>query len=122
MSFQTELQNVVSQVDGAVACSVMGFDGITVETVQANEQTSGELELSTTWVEFANILTQLKNAAQVLKTGGVNEVSIHAENVVTLMRLVSPEYFLVLALKPDGNFGRGRFALRVAAPKVKAEL
>jgi hypothetical protein len=31
-----------------------------------------------------------------------------------LMRLLSREYFVVLALKPDGNLGRGRFELRKA--------
>jgi len=39
-----------------------------------------------------------------------------------LMRLVSPEYFLVLAMKPEGNYGKGRYVLRITAPKVKAEL
>ena len=38
------------------------------------------------------------------------------------MRLLTPEYFLVLALKADGNYGKERYALRLAAPKVKAEL
>lgn len=120
MSFLPHLESVVSSVDGAVACSVMGFDGIAVETHQADA--ANDLELQTAWVEFANVLTQLKTAAEQLKTGAVQEVSIQSDNVHTLMRLVTPEYFLVLALKPEGNFGKGRYALRIAAPKVKAEL
>ena len=28
----------------------------------------------------------------------------------------------VLALKPDGNYGKGRYVLRITAPKLKAEL
>jgi hypothetical protein len=47
---------------------------------------------------------------------------VSSEKVVTLMRLVSPEYFLVLAMKPEGNYGKGRYILRITAPKVKAEL
>jgi len=38
----------------------MGFDGIAVETHQAPD--AGDLELQTAWVEFANVLTQLKSA------------------------------------------------------------
>jgi len=38
------------------------------------------------------------------------------------MRLVSPDYFLVLALGSSGNYGKGRYALRIAAPRVNAEL
>lgn len=120
MSFLTHLESVVQQVDGALACSVMGFDGISVETYQKEE--AAELELSGAWVEYANLLTQLKHAAETLKTGTVQEVSVNSESVLTLMRLVSPDYFLVLALRADGNYGKGRYVLRVTAPKIRAEL
>ncbi len=120
MSFLTHLESVVSQVDGALACSVMGFDGISVETHQIED--AADLELTNTWVEYANVLTQVKAAAELLKTGAVTELSINSEKVITLMRLVTPEYFLVLALRPTGNYGKGRYVLRLAAPKVQAEL
>lgn len=120
MSFRSHLESVVNQVDGALACSVMGFDGISVETYQKDE--AGELELNGAWVEYANLLTQLKNAADVLKTGAVTELSVNSEKVLTIIRMVSPEYFLVLALKAEGNYGKGRYVLRVTAPKVRAEL
>jgi predicted regulator of Ras-like GTPase activity (Roadblock/LC7/MglB family) len=120
MSFLNQLESVVSQVDGALACTIMGFDGIAVETHQVDS--AAELDLASAWVEFANVLTQLKSAAEQLKTGAVSEVSINTDKVIALMRLVSPEYFLVLALKPDGNYGKGRYVLRLAAPKLRAEL
>jgi predicted regulator of Ras-like GTPase activity (Roadblock/LC7/MglB family) len=120
MSFLAHLQSVVSQVDGSLACSVMGFDGIAVETHQIDG--SDDLELSNVWIEYANILTQVKAAAGLLKTGMVTELCINSEKVLTVMRLVSPEYFLVLALKPEGNYGKGRYVLRLTAPKVNAEL
>jgi predicted regulator of Ras-like GTPase activity (Roadblock/LC7/MglB family) len=120
MSFRTHLESVVNQVDGALACSVMGFDGISVETYQKDE--AGELELTGAWVEYANMLTQLKNAAEVLKMGAVTELSVNSEKVLTILRMVSPEYFLVLALKAEGNYGKGRYVLRITAPKVRAEL
>ncbi len=91
-----------------------------METYQKDE--AGELELNGAWVEYANLLTQLKNAADVLKTGAVTELSVNSEKVLTIIRLVSPEYFLVLALKAEGNYGKGRYVLRITAPKVRAEL
>ncbi|ADO74196.1 roadblock/LC7 domain-containing protein [Stigmatella aurantiaca] len=120
MSFRAHLESVVNQVDGALACSVMGFDGISVETYQKDD--AAELELAGAWVEYANLLTQLKNAAEVLKTGVVTELSVNSEKVLTLIRMVSPEYFLILALRAEGNYGKGRYVLRVTAPKVRAEL
>jgi predicted regulator of Ras-like GTPase activity (Roadblock/LC7/MglB family) len=120
MSFKAHLESVVSQVDGALSCSVMGFDGIAVESHQVPG--TDELELTNTLVEFTNVLSQLKGAAELLKTGGVQEVSINTEKVLTLMRLITPEYFIVLALKPEGNYGKGRYVLRITAPKLRAEL
>ncbi|HLT30904.1 MAG TPA: hypothetical protein VK013_12760 [Myxococcaceae bacterium] len=120
MSFGDHLASVVKQVDGALACSIMGFDGIAVETHQ--REGAEELELQATWIEYGNVVSQLKDAAQALKSGEVQEVSVNTERVITIMRLLSPEYFLVLALEATGNYGKGRYALRIAAPKVRSEL
>jgi predicted regulator of Ras-like GTPase activity (Roadblock/LC7/MglB family) len=119
MSFRTQLEQVVNQVDGAVACSVMGFDGIAVEMHQASDV---GLDISAMLVEYGNILGKLKEAALALQAGEVSEVSISTEKLSTIARLVTPEYYLVLALAPNGNYGKGRYALRVAAPAIKAEL
>ena len=120
MSFLPHLEAVVAQVDGALACSIMGFDGISVETHQRKD--AEDLELQAAWIEYGNVVGQLRSAAEALKTGEIQEVSVNTERVLTIMRLLTPEYFLVLALKADGNYGKGRYALRLAAPKVKAEL
>jgi len=124
MSFSEHLQQIVNSVDGAIACSVMGFDGIAVETQQAPQGGAAveELELTNAWVEYANLLSQLKNTAETLKTGNVAELSLNTERVVTIMRMVNAEYFLVLGLLPSGNYGKGRYVLRVAAPRVAEEL
>ncbi len=124
MSFSEQLAAVVKQVDGAVACSVMGFDGIAVETHQAaaHESAAADLDLNSAWVEYGNVLSQLRSAAETLKTGGISEVSVNTEKLLTVMRMVTPEYFVVLGMLPTANYGKGRYALRIAAPKLKAEL
>jgi len=122
--FSDHLKTIISSVDGAIACSVMGFDGIAVETLQpdATAKTAGDLELSTAWIEFANLLTQLKNVALSLKTGAVAEVSLNTEKCITLMRMVNNDYFLLLALLPGGNYGKARYVLRTTAPLVAKDL
>ena len=42
--------------------------------------------------------------------------------MITLIRTLGDTYFLALAIKPDGNLGKGRFLMRTAAPKLLAEL
>lgn len=124
MGFREHLEAVVGSVSGAVACSVMGFDGIAVDTHQpdARAEDAATLDLQTALIEYGNLLAQLKNTAQTLKTGAVTEVSVNSEKVLTIMRMVNPDYFVVLALLPDGNYGKGRYALRLAAPKLAQEL
>jgi predicted regulator of Ras-like GTPase activity (Roadblock/LC7/MglB family) len=124
MGISEHLKTVVSSVDGAIACSIMGFDGIAVETLQApsKESTSSELELTTAWIEFANLLSQLRNVAGTLKTGAITELSVNTEKCITLMRMINADYFLVLGLLPSGNYGKGRYVLRVAAPLLVKEL
>jgi hypothetical protein len=36
--------------------------------------------------------------------------------------VVDQNYFLALALDPDGNFGKGRYLLRTSAPKFLEQL
>ncbi|MFO0594174.1 MAG: hypothetical protein U0228_02690 [Myxococcaceae bacterium] len=124
MGFKEHLEAVVGSVDGSVACSVMGFDGIAVETHQndAKAADAAAIDLQAALVEYGNILGQLKNIGQTLKAGAVAELSVNSEKVLTIMRMVNQDYFVVLAMTPDGNYGKGRYALRIAAPKLAKEL
>jgi|APLak6261679142_1056127.scaffolds.fasta_scaffold00004_174 predicted regulator of Ras-like GTPase activity (Roadblock/LC7/MglB family) len=124
MGFREHLEAVVSAVDGSVFCSVMGFDGISVDTHQpdARAEDVAALDLNAALVEYGNLLGQLKNAAQGLKTGAVSEMSVNSEKLLTIMRMVNQDYYVVLALLPEGNYGKGRYALRLAAPKLAKEL
>ena len=42
--------------------------------------------------------------------------------MVTLIRVLDETYFLALAMEPGGNQGKGRYLMRVSAPKLAAEL
>ncbi len=120
MSFRQHLEEVCSAVDGALACSLMGLDGIEVETHRAEPEPGVDLEKML--VEYANVFQGARQAAEALSAGGVDEVSIHAGRLVTVARLVSPEYILLAALTPEANLGKARYLLRITAPKVLSEL
>ncbi|MGC4122294.1 MAG: hypothetical protein QM765_48465 [Myxococcales bacterium] len=119
MSFSAHLESVLKQVEGAVACSIMGFDGYAVET-----QTSRDpgVDFEAMLVEYGTVLTKVKETAQGLQAGTVSEVVVNTDKLTTIVRPLTPQYYLVLALAPEGNFGKGRYALRIVAPKVTAEL
>ena len=124
MALSDQLQSIVKSVDGVVAASIMGFDGIAVETAHSatGSETAASIELTNAWVEFSNVLSQLKLAAQTLKTGGITEVSVSTEKVVTVMRMITAEYFLVVGVLPTGNLGKARYVMRVGSPALAQEL
>lgn len=97
----------------------MGLDGIPVETF-VREQ--GGFDINIVVMEFSYILTQVKKAADTLKVGGMQEIVIKAEQLMLVIRMLNDEYFLAVALLPHGNLGKCRFLLRVAGPKLLAEL
>lgn len=49
-------------------------------------------------------------------------MAIQAEKLTTVVRMLNGDYFVALALTPEGNLGKGRFLLRIAAPKFVAAL
>jgi predicted regulator of Ras-like GTPase activity (Roadblock/LC7/MglB family) len=119
MGFREHLEHICSSIDGAIAASVMGFDGISVDTV---ERAGAEgVDLNSLLVEYANILSQVRSAAGLLQTGGVQELMVSTDKLSTLARPLTAEYFLVVALTPEANVGKARFVLRVTAPEVARE-
>lgn len=117
--FQDNLKRLVAETEGGVAGLLMGFDGIAVDSYTAPE---GGVDIQTVGMEFSFILTQVRKAADILEVGGVQEIAIRCAQLTILIRVVSTDYFVALAIRPDGNFGKGRYLLRVVAPKLQAEI
>jgi predicted regulator of Ras-like GTPase activity (Roadblock/LC7/MglB family) len=109
----------VDNVEGGLAGLLMGFDGIPVDSYARDLQA---VDIQTVGMEFSFILNQVRKAAEILEVGGVREITIKAERLTIVIHVVSDDYFLALALKPEGNFGKGRYLLRVAAPKMLQDL
>jgi predicted regulator of Ras-like GTPase activity (Roadblock/LC7/MglB family) len=117
--FSDSLKRIVDNVEGGVAGLLMGFDGIAVESYTRDGQA---MDINTVGMEFSFILTQACKAAEILEVGAIREVTIRAEKLTLVIRVLSADYFMALALTPEGNYGKGRYLLRVTAPKLEAEL
>ncbi|MEY2667586.1 MAG: hypothetical protein RJA59_224 [Pseudomonadota bacterium] len=119
MGFREHLQEVCRGVDGAIACSLMGMDGIEVDS---HVQAEAGVDVQSMMVEMTGILRTAREAALAHQAGGLAEFSVGTDKLLTVGRLVSPDYFMVVALQPEGNQGKARYLLRVMAPRVLAEL
>lgn len=119
MGFREHLQEVCRSCDGAVACTLMGVDGIEVDS---HVEGGGTVDVKSLLVEYSSLFRTAREAAEAHQAGGIDELSISTERLVTVARLVTPEYFMALTLTPEGNFGKARYLLRVTAPKLRSEL
>jgi len=120
--FKVLLKKLVDGTDGGVAGLLMGYDGINVDTYTVGDAPDGVPDINTIGMEFSFLLTQVRKAAESLELGGVQEVTIRTDRLTILMRSCTPDYFVALAIRAEGNFGKGRFLLRVVTPKLQAEL
>jgi len=117
--FQEVLRNVVDQSEGGIAALLMGYDGIPVDKYVREDST---LDVEPIGMEYSVILSQIRKAAEMLDAGTAREVAIQAEKLTTIIRLLNDEFFVALAIRPDGNFGKARFLLRTGASKLLSEL
>jgi predicted regulator of Ras-like GTPase activity (Roadblock/LC7/MglB family) len=119
MSYKDYLKSLAERVDGSLATIIMGYDGIPIDEyfVQA---TPFDLQLLV--VEYANLLRDIRKTVDLLENGNMQEVSIASDKLRVLVRVISEEFFLVLVLAADGNYGKGRYLLSREALKLRDEL
>jgi predicted regulator of Ras-like GTPase activity (Roadblock/LC7/MglB family) len=117
--FRDALRDIVDKTEGAVAGLIMDSEGISVESYA---RAGAPFDITIVGIEFGVVLGSIKRAAESLEAGTAHEVAIGTDKMITIIRTLGDSYFLALAIRPDGNFGKGRFLMRTAAPKLIAEL
>jgi predicted regulator of Ras-like GTPase activity (Roadblock/LC7/MglB family) len=58
----------------------------------------------------------------LLENGAMEEVSIATDRLRVLVRVINEEFFMVLIITADGNYGKGRYLLSREAFKLKDDL
>ncbi|MBL8683125.1 MAG: hypothetical protein JNK05_28415 [Myxococcales bacterium] len=117
--FKDALRDVVEHTQGGQAGLLMGFDGIAVES---HVRDGVELNIETIGMEMSVVLKQLMHAIESVQAGAAQELAIQAEKLTLIVRVLNNDYYLALAVAPDGNYGKARFLLRLAAPKILSAL
>jgi len=117
--FAETLKKLVDNVEGGIAAVIMGLDGIPVETYVRQVD---KVDINTVAMEFSFILGQVRKAADSLQVGNLEELSIKAQRLVLVCRMISPQYFVAIAISAEGNFGKARFLARMATPTLVAQL
>ena len=115
--FRDVLTGVRDRVEGALAASLIGLDGIAVESVGGRD-----IPLDVLGAEFGSFVKTIRHANTELNTGEVLQFSLVTEKYITFLSEVTEEYYILLVLSPDGNYGRARFELSRAKYLLRDEL
>ena len=116
--FQDSLRRIAERVEGTRAVSLLGLDGIAIDSYVSAEG----LPMDSLAAE-AGALVKAANICRALADhGSVSEITVASCRSASILCRVTEEYYLLLLLARDGNFGRGRFELRKAAVALEKEL
>ena len=115
--FKEVLQGIRDHVDGALAASLIGLDGIAIESLKGEG-----VPLEVMGAEFGGFVKNIRLSNTELNTGDVLQFSVVTEKYVAFLSAVTTDYFVLLVMRPDGNYGRARFELARAKQQLRNEL
>lgn len=123
--FRDSLENICRDLDGVVMATLMGIDGLPVETLVVTEPPMLDgrpLEIDALLVEYSAVLDQVRRSAEVFGAGDLQEMTIRASQLTTVFRILTQDYFVAIAIVPGAIAGKGRFLLRTRTASLIPEL
>ncbi len=117
MSFRDVLEGIRDRVEGTLAVSLIGLDGISVEKLNGDA-----VPLDVMGAEFGSFIKSIRLSNTELNTGEILQFSLVTEKYIAFVSEVTREYYVLLVLKPGGNYGRARFELTRAKQLLRDEL
>lgn len=119
MPYKESLKSLTENVGGGLAAIIMGYDGIPIDEYLID---SSKFDLQLLSVEYANLLRDIRNTVDLLENGDMEEVLIATDRLKVLVRVINDQFFLVLVITADGNYGKGRYLLSRESLKLKDDL
>ncbi|MGH9883631.1 MAG: roadblock/LC7 domain-containing protein [Pyrinomonadaceae bacterium] len=117
--FKKMLESIVERTEGSLGALIMGTDGIAVEKVFGEAGQEANLDVAA--AEFTSLVRSAQRSGRDTGLGNLREIVVSLEHSILAIRILSRDYFVVLALSPEGNLGRGRYELRKAELTLAGE-
>jgi predicted regulator of Ras-like GTPase activity (Roadblock/LC7/MglB family) len=116
--FLEQLSRISNRIDGAVALSLVAKDGIPVESFSSDP----DLDLDVLAAELVAQARSISENHRELDVGEVQQLSVMTDRLTLMVSSVAADYYLLLVLGPEGNYGKARFELRRARLLLEADL
>lgn len=116
--FLEQLSRISNRIDGAVALSLVARDGIPVESFSSDP----DLDLDVLAAELVAQARSISDNHRELDVGEVQQLAVMTDRLTLMVSSVAADYYLLLVLGPEGNYGKARFELRRARLLLEADL
>ena len=104
------LESIISKVEGTLGVVIIGMDGISIE----KRLHDASINIESLAAEYTSLLRSSSSTTQGIGLWSLEEFIVITDQRIIVARMITPEYFLLLVLKKDGNLGRARFELKKA--------
>lgn len=116
--FTEVLERLISGVDEAQGAAMIGVDGIPI----AEFRLRPGIDLEKIAAEVTSLIKAAVATGRALDHGLPKELLLKCQEAQTLLRAVTPEYYLCLVLDPQALTGRARYELEKASLRLEGEL
>lgn len=116
--FLDHLSRISNRIEGSLALSLVARDGMPVESVSSDP----DLDLEVLAAELVAQARSITENHRELGVGDVQHLSVMTDRLTLMVSSVATDYYLLLVLGPEGNYGRARFELRRARLLLEGEL
>ena len=116
--FLEHLNRISRRIEGALALSLVAKDGMLVESFNSDPG----LDLELLAAELVSQVRSISNNHRELDVGEVQQLSVSTDRLTLMVSSVASDYYLLLVLGPEGNYGKARFELRRARLLLERDL
>src|SRR6058998_3336352 len=116
--FHVVLCKLLSSVEGADWIMVVGMDGVLLEAIGNQSSSTSEAVAA----EYAIFYRACLRVAAETSGGEIQTIVMHTDRGKVLLQTLTPDYFLLLGLTPDGNSGMARYEIARARAHLEQEL
>jgi predicted regulator of Ras-like GTPase activity (Roadblock/LC7/MglB family) len=116
--FRDHLSRIHGRIEGSIALSLVAKDGIAVDSIN----TDPDLDLEVLAAELVAQTRAISENHRELEAGDVQHLAVATERMTLMVSSVAKDYYLLLVLGPEGNYGRARFELRRARLFLERDL
>ena len=124
--FEQSLSQMLEKIPGSLGATLLGHDGLPVACYslqgRRTDQEIGDELWEAASIDLLRTVLDIQKATGRVKAGSLDQISIQLEAFTLLMKPLSNDYILVLALENQAWAGKGRYIMRMVGDEMRQEL